>query len=221
MERYFEKISFEQFKKDIKDDKELYDSYLLPRRSTKASAGYDFLAIESFEIKPGEVKKIPTGIKAIYPDDETLMLFVRSSMGFKWNVRMCNQVGIIDADFYNNPDNDPRGPWTPDNLTVKTYSANNDYPITTPGGRVVNPAHGSCWRVSKSRFEELVADNRVYFGDEGNNVPRLKRFLNELQDGMTPTTIWKYTEVGHSQDATKELKVIFNGNFKSYIIWYY
>ena len=104
--RKFEKISFEQFKKDIKDDKDLYDSYQLPVRKTKASAGYDFLAIEGFEIKPGEVKKIPTGIKAIYPDDETLMLFVRSSMGFKWNVRMCNQVGIIDADFYNNPDNE-------------------------------------------------------------------------------------------------------------------
>ena len=86
--RKFEKISFEQFKKDIKDDKELYDSYLLPKRSTKASAGYDFFAIESFEIKPGEVKKIPTGIKAIYPEDETLMLFVRSSMGVKRNVRM-------------------------------------------------------------------------------------------------------------------------------------
>ena len=111
---------------------------------------------------------------------------------------------------YKNPDNDPRGPWTPDNLTVKTYSANNDYPITTPGGRVVNPAHGSCWRVSKSRFEELVADNRVYFGDEGNNVPRLKRFLNELQDGMTPTTIWKFQDVGHNQEGRQELKKLFD-----------
>ena len=111
---------------------------------------------------------------------------------------------------YKNPDNDPRGPWTPDNLTVKTYSANNDYPITTPSGRVVNPAHGSCWRVSKSRFEELVADNRVYFGDEGNNVPRLKRFLNELQDGMTPTTIWKFQDVGHNQEGRQELKKLFD-----------
>ncbi len=111
---------------------------------------------------------------------------------------------------YKNPDNDPRGPWTPDNLTVKTYSANNDYPITTPGGRIVNPAHGSCWRVSKSRFEELVADNRVFFGDEGNNVPRLKRFLNELQDGMTPTTIWKFQDVGHNQEGRQELKKLFD-----------
>lgn len=111
---------------------------------------------------------------------------------------------------YKNPDNDPRGPWTPDNLTVKTYSANNDYPITTPGGRVVNPAHGSCWRVSKERFEELIADNRIYFGDDGNNVPRLKRFLNELQNGMTPTTIWKFQDVGHNQEGRQELKKLFD-----------
>ena len=104
--RRFEKISFEQFKKDICNDKELYNSYLLPVRKTKAAAGYDFLAIQDFEIKPGEIKKIPTGIKALYPTDEALMLFVRSSMGFKYNVRMCNQVGIIDSDFYNNPDNE-------------------------------------------------------------------------------------------------------------------
>ena len=104
--RRFEKISFEQFAKDVKDDRKLYDEYKLPVRKTKYSAGYDFLAIEDFSIKPGEIKKIPTGIKALYPTDETLMLFVRSSMGFKWNVRMCNQVGIIDSDFYNNPDNE-------------------------------------------------------------------------------------------------------------------
>ena len=112
---------------------------------------------------------------------------------------------------YSNPDNDPRGPWTADNLTVKTYSANNDYPITTPGGRIVNPSHGSCWRVSKERFEELVADNRVYFGSEGNNVPRLKRFLNEIQSGMTPTTLWKFQDVGHNQEGRQELKKVFDG----------
>lgn len=112
---------------------------------------------------------------------------------------------------YKNPDNDPRGAWTPDNLTVKTYSAANDYPITTPGGRIVNPSNGSCWRVSKARFEELAADNRIYFGDGGNNVPRLKRFLSELQDGMTPTTIWKFQDVGHNQEGRQELKKLFDG----------
>lgn len=104
--RKFEKISFEQFKKDIADDKELYEEYSLPVRKTVKAAGYDFLAIQDYEIKPGEILKIPTGIKAEYPDDEFLMLVVRSSMGFKYNVRMCNQVGIIDADFYNNKSNE-------------------------------------------------------------------------------------------------------------------
>ncbi len=106
MERCFEKISFEQFKKDIKDDKKLYEEYKLPVRKTKHSAGYDLLAIEDFEIAPGEIKKIPTGYKAKFPGDEMLMLVVRSSMGFKYNVRNTNQVGIIDSDFYNNPDNE-------------------------------------------------------------------------------------------------------------------
>ena len=112
---------------------------------------------------------------------------------------------------YKNPDNDPRGPWTPDNLTVKTYSSAYDYPIQTPGGRIVNPSNGSCWRVSKERFEELVKDNRIYFGSDGNNVPRLKRFLSEVQDGMVPTSIWKYEDVGHNQEGRQELKKLFSG----------
>lgn len=106
MERYFEKISFEQFKKDIKDDKNLYEEYNLPIRKTKCSAGYDFLAIEDIEIKPGEIKKIPTGYKASFLEDEMLMLMVRSSMGFKYNIRLCNQVGIVECDYYNNPQNE-------------------------------------------------------------------------------------------------------------------
>lgn len=106
MERYFEKISFEQFRKDICDNQDLYNNYELPRRKTKYSAGYDFIAIEDFEIKPGEIIKIPTGYKANMLGDEMLLIFVRSSMGFKYNVRMCNQVGIIDKDYYNNLDNE-------------------------------------------------------------------------------------------------------------------
>ena len=102
MDRYFQKISFEQFKKEIKDDKELYDEYELPRRSTKYSAGYDFFALEDFEINPGEIKKIPTGYRSKFKSDEVLMIFVRSSMGFKYNVRLTNQVGIIDADYFDN-----------------------------------------------------------------------------------------------------------------------
>lgn len=109
---------------------------------------------------------------------------------------------------YKNPDNDPRGVWQSGDLSVKTYSANSDYPITTPSGRVVNPPQGYCWRLSKERFAEFVADNRIWFGEDGNNTPRIKRFLSEVKQGMTAMTIWKYTEVGHTQDAMKEAKAI-------------
>ena len=104
--RSFEKISFDQFKKDISANSELYEEYKLPERKTRASAGYEFFAIKEIILLPGEIKKIPTGVKARFPEDEFLMLVVRSSMGFKHNVRMCNQVGIIDSDFYNSPGNE-------------------------------------------------------------------------------------------------------------------
>lgn len=106
MARYFEKISFEQFKKDVCDDKELYESYNIPRRSTKESAGYDFESIIDFTLAPGEIIKIPTGIKIHMNHGDVMFLLVRSSQGFKYNVRMCNQIGVFEADYYNNPDNE-------------------------------------------------------------------------------------------------------------------
>ena len=106
MDRYFEKISFERFSLDVKNDRKLYDEYKLPRRASKNSCGYDFLAIEDYIIHPGEIKKIPTGYKAKFLSDEMLMIVVRSSMGFKYNVRMCNQVGVIESDYYNNISNE-------------------------------------------------------------------------------------------------------------------
>ncbi len=110
---------------------------------------------------------------------------------------------------YTNRDNDKRGPWQSDNLTVKSYSAKYDYPITTPSGREVHPSKGTCWRVSRERLDELVADNRIWFGEDGGNVPRLKRFLSEVQDGVVPTTWWPYETVGHNQEAKQELKKLF------------
>ena len=106
MERNFFKISYGQFKKDIMDNIDIYNNYEMPRRSTKNSCGYDFIAINDMILHPGEIIKIPTGYKASFNGDEMLMLVVRSSMGFKYNVRMCNQVGIIDADYYDNGDNE-------------------------------------------------------------------------------------------------------------------
>lgn len=104
--RKFEKISFSQFQKDVKDDRLLYETYHLPQRKTKGSAGYDFESLYDFALKPKEIKKIPLGITAQMNEGEVLMIYVRSSMGFKYNIRLTNQVGIIDADYYHNIDNE-------------------------------------------------------------------------------------------------------------------
>ena len=103
--RKFEIISYEQYDKDLKG-KCLYSDITLPSRSTKHSAGYDFKTPISFTLEPGEIIKVPTGIKVAMNDDEFLAVFVRSSMGFKYNIRLCNQVGIIDSDYYNNEGNE-------------------------------------------------------------------------------------------------------------------
>ena len=106
MARKFEKISLDQFIKDTNLTKEDYNEYTIPKRSTKYSAGYDFITLEEITINPNEIKLIPTGIKADMNNDEVLMIYIRSSLGFKYNIRMCNQTGIIDKDYYNNKDNE-------------------------------------------------------------------------------------------------------------------
>ncbi len=104
--RKFEKISFEQFIKDVKDDRMLYDSIQLPKRSTKKSAGYDIRSVEEGIVKPGEAKIFKTGLKVSMNEDEVLFIFCRSSQGYKYNVTLANSVGVIDSDFYNNEDNE-------------------------------------------------------------------------------------------------------------------
>ena len=112
---------------------------------------------------------------------------------------------------YQNPDNDPRGVWKPSDLSVKTYNAACDYPITTPSGRVIEPPAGRCWSLSKNAFLERLQDNRIYFGADGNSVPCMKRFLTELKyDGMAPTSIMFYKDVGHSQEGAKEVTKLLN-----------
>ena len=113
---------------------------------------------------------------------------------------------------YKNPDNDPRGPWSPDNMTVKTYSAAYDYEIITPNGSIMTPPNGRCWFTSKEKMMKLIDDGRVWFGKNGGNMPRLKRYLADVQQGMTPTTIWKYTDVGHNQEGRQEVKILFDNN---------
>lgn len=106
MARYFEKISWKQWQKDIGNDKKVYNQHELPKRQTKYSAGYDFKSPIDFTLHPGDVKKIPTGVKFTMNEDEMLMLLVRSSMGFQYNVRLTNQVGIFESDYFNNDSNE-------------------------------------------------------------------------------------------------------------------
>ncbi len=128
----------------------------------------------------------------------------------------CFKIGRLErtaeADArYSNPDNDPRGVWQSDNMTVKTYSASCDYPITTPSGRVVEPPAGRCWSLSPKAFGERLRDNRIWFGPNGDNTPRIKRFLSELKfEGMAPTSILFYKDVGHSQEGAQEVIKLFD-----------
>jgi len=111
---------------------------------------------------------------------------------------------------YRNIDNDHRGDWTSGDVSVKTYNSSTDYPIVTPSGRIVNPPKGYCWRFSQEKLQELILDNRIWFGPDGGSVPRLKRFLSDVQQGTVPLTMWLHSEVGHNQSAKQDLKQIFH-----------
>jgi adenine-specific DNA-methyltransferase len=107
---------------------------------------------------------------------------------------------------YINPDNDQRGPWKPGDLSARNYYGEGTYTITCPSGRVIEgPPPGTYWRVSKVKFDELNKDNRIWWGEDGNNVPAIKRFLSEVKAGRVPQTLWTYQEVGHTQESKKEL----------------
>lgn len=107
---------------------------------------------------------------------------------------------------YKNPDNDPRGAWKVGNCTVGPAIEKQIYPITGPTGKIFFPPSGYCWRFTKERFEELRKDNRIWFGPKGDGAPTPKLFLSEVQNGVTPMTLWTFDEVGHSQEATRELR---------------
>lgn len=125
-----------------------------------------------------------------------------------WRPNLLPRTEAMDKR-YKNPDDDPRGQWKPADLSVKTYTPTCDYPITTPSGRIVNPPKSRCWVINKNEFKRLVADNRIWFGKTGNNVPSLKKFLNEVQQGSVSKTIWFRNEVGDNQEAKKILKELF------------
>lgn len=111
---------------------------------------------------------------------------------------------------YKNPDNDPRGPWTSGDCTIGKLTEKDYYPIITPSGREVYPSQGNVWRFSKETFKQLREENRLWFGEKGDNMPRVKRFLSETNQGIVPISVWSYEEVGHTQSASQDLKKLFN-----------
>ena len=111
---------------------------------------------------------------------------------------------------YKNLDNDPRGVWASDNLLrteVRDYAV---FGITSPSGMEHYPPAGSSWRFNKDKIEELISDNRIWFGEDGNNKPRLKRFRSEVRDTIPPQTLWGFEHVGHTDEGTKQLAELFD-----------
>jgi adenine-specific DNA-methyltransferase len=146
--------------------------------------------------------------KWLSDNHDYVLIYSKSKIDWRPNLLSRNEKALSR---YKNPDNDSRGRWVSGDMTVKTYNANYDFEITTPSGRVVSPPDGICWRFSSEKIEELISDNRVWFGKDGGNVPRLKRFLTEVKDGVTPMTIWKHKDVGHNQEAFQEVRKLFEG----------
>ena len=125
-----------------------------------------------------------------------------------WRPNLLPRSDEMDAR-YKNPDNDPRGPWKPVDFSRKAVLAHTIYPIKLPSGREVWPSKNRSWLKTPSDFNKMVENNLIWFGPDGNSVPAVKRFLSDVKQGMTSLTIWPYTEVGHNQDAKKEV-IAFN-----------
>ena len=149
-------------------------------------------------------KKYSPQNDATWLSDSHDFILVYAKNKSKWRPNLLPRTEEMDAR-YKNPDNDPRGRWMPSDISVRTYSAAYDYPITTPSGRIVNPPLGRSWGFPPSRFEELLADNRIWFGTNGNRVPMLKRFLSDVKQGLVSKTIWFRDEVGDNMEAKGEL----------------
>lgn len=140
-------------------------------------------------------------------DHDHIMVYAKSIENWTPNLLERSQSAI---DRYENPDDDPRGPWSSSDLTARNYYSRGTYEATSPSGKIFRPSVGSYWRVSKEKFQELDANGRVWWGTNGDNMPRLKRFLSEVKQGVVPQTLWLYRDVGHTQEAKQELKALID-----------
>lgn len=150
----------------------------------------------------------PINLKKTFSrNHDTILCYAKDKEKFILNLLPRND----EADSrFSNPDNDPRGPWSSGPIQAGPRNESRVYEIVCPSGRVVLPPPQYCWRFSKERFQEMVADNRIYFGPDGNNVPRVKRFLSEVKEGIVPLSLWLREEVGDNQEGKKEIKTLFD-----------
>jgi adenine-specific DNA-methyltransferase len=139
--------------------------------------------------------------KLMDPNHDHILVYAKKIEEVKFN--LLPRTIEMDAR-YKNPDNDPRGPWASDNPLRREFREYAYYEIVTPSGRKVLPPPGSSWRFNKEELPRLLSENRLWFGKAGDGVPRIKRFLSEVKDGLIPQTIWLHTEVGNTQEAKKE-----------------
>jgi adenine-specific DNA-methyltransferase len=146
----------------------------------------------------------PKNTAQFFSEDHDYLLVVAKNQTV-WRPRLLARTPEMEAR-YSNPDNDPRGPWTSGDLSARNYYSEGTYPVTTPTGRIIEgPPPGRYWAIAKKKFEHWEKEKRIWWGEDGNNMPRLKRFLSEVKEGRVPQTLWFYDEVGHTQDAKKML----------------
>ena len=154
-------------------------------------------------------KLCPISLKKYFSEShEYCFIYAKNIDSFQMNLLPRSDKQNKD---YKNPDNDPRGVWKVGNLTVGPAVEKQIYEIIGPTGKKFMPPSGYCWRFTKEKFEEMRKDNRIWFGLDGNNSPVPKLFLTEVQNGVTPMTLWTFDEAGHNQIATRELRDLFNG----------
>jgi adenine-specific DNA-methyltransferase len=146
----------------------------------------------------------PKNTAQFFSEDHDYVLVVAKNKTL-WRPRLLERTAEMEAR-YSNPDGDPRGPWTSGDISARNYYSEGTYAIDCPGGRHIDgPPPGTYWRVKKSKFLELDKKGRIYWGEDKNNQPRLKRYLSEVKQGRVPQTLWFYEDVGHTQDAKKQL----------------
>lgn len=143
--------------------------------------------------------------KTISRSHDTILVYAKEIIGFELNSIPRKETQLST---YKNPDNDIRGKWTSSDCTVGPVVEDKLYEIQTPSGRKLFPPEGRCWLFTKTRFEEMIKDNRIWFGNKGDNAPRIKKFLSEVKDGVTPMTLWLRDDVGDNQEAKREIKAL-------------